>query len=290
MQFSQLLEIIENGDFSEEYLELGDYYLEDSEIIRLVKALKSSPNAITDINLTNNRITDLGAKSLATLTLRALYLCQNKIGCEGCIALSKNNNLKKLDLGENNLNDECIQAFENNHTLEELYLPENHITPIGVQSLTKMNLRILKIDSNPIGDDGVRCLAEQVSNISELSLSHCDISDAGASALATMVSLKVLCLYGNQISRQGAIALSAHKALISLNLNCNKIDDEGARSLANIPSLMKLDLSYNEIKRPSDLSVLFRYKALQLPDYLEDLNFSTPELLFVRGVASGNGL
>lgn len=123
-------------------------------------------------------------------------------------------------------------------------------------------LTSITLDSNQIGDDGIRALAEHAKGLpalAMLSLPDNEIGDAGIRALAEhakdLPALERLDVRRNQIGDAGVRALAEHAndlpALAHLNLSDNQIGDAGVRAMAehaaNLPALAQLDLSGNQI-------------------------------------------
>ena len=215
----------------------------------LADVLKTNPFLLT-LNFQFNDIGDSGCAILAEAlrfnsSLISLNLSNNHIGSKGARALADmlrfNVTLETLSLQYNALHDLgarlLAEALAVNSTLQELAVGGNDIGPEGTHDIAEaltLNQTLLFLDfqSNQPDDSGVRRLAAalQESNISLLGLDlhACGVSDAGAGALAEMLS-------HNQI-------------LTGLNLDNNKIADCGMAALSEslrkkVSVLSHLDLS-----------------------------------------------
>jgi hypothetical protein len=105
-----------------------------------------------------------------------------------------------------------------------LELGENGLSPPGIRALTEnrdFRPQRLLLGANPIGDEGVRTLADSpvVSRLTTLFLSDCNVGPEGARALARSPWLG---------------------ALRYLHLDNNALEDAGAFELARAPWLTRL--------------------------------------------------
>ena len=132
----------------------------------------------------------------------------------------------------------------------------------GVLGQCTGSLTHLDLDSNCLGSDGVRRLAEvltQCTTLRHLGLSSNDLGPAGGGALTGALThcraLNHLDLHSNDIGTSGAgklaRVLAQCTALAHLDLGDNGIGPGGADKLAQVlgqcPALELVDLSYNSI-------------------------------------------
>ena len=152
--------------------------------------------------------------------IRKLCFWRSPIADEGCIALAQ------------------LLKFGSIHYLE---LMDNRVTCASMDALSDAlavcPLVSLSIEFNDLGDDGVVRLCaglKQAKKLEYLSLSYCNVGEAGASEIAAQVlpvltSLKNLELQGNFVRNGGMAALGAalaqNTSLETLNLSDNSIED-----------------------------------------------------------------
>ncbi len=131
-------------------------------------------------------------------------------------------NLLRCDLGNDGLADFARLAGPNFRKLE---LNSNKIGEAGIRALVESecfgSLSELVLWDNPIGDAGVRAIAEspRASNLRELDLFQCGIGSAGIKALAEsshLSGLRVLALGGNTVGAKEAKVLAASPHLAAL--------------------------------------------------------------------------
>ena len=127
------------------------------------------------------------------------------------------------------------------------------------------NLQIIKLDHNPLGDEGANILAQNLgsnSQIQVLSLTYCQIRVAGAQGLFEIIiyqNSKVLelGLTGNPLMQEGAVkifqALSCAKSLQTIYISdCQwELNDDIFPVIENCmktnETLTKYDIKHNEI-------------------------------------------
>lgn len=197
--------ILLNSTIPIRHLRLTHLKIGNDEVFVIVNALHHN-TFVTDLDLSNNRISLQGTQSVANMIKHNTYI-------------------QTLQLNHNNLDDDCVVALatslDDNTTLQNLYLEFNNIQ-----------------------DDGAQALAESNHSLSVLSVAFNDIGPRGGIALATSlyynVSLTNLNLDGNHIGDEGAIAFSKvlehNKTLKHLNLDRNQISNQGGQALAHVLS------------------------------------------------------
>ena len=178
---------------------------------------RNSRVPVNTIDLSFNRISDLGAVALARTikiqkTVQGISLSENYIGNEGAVALS--------------------DAIKINTTLQVIHLFENKIGDAGAVALAdaiKINTKLQEIDlsENCIRDEGAVALADAIKH-----LSNTTISDDGAVALAgaikinkTMTKIDLSC--NRYISEVGKMALCEAQRVnrtVALFIDCLIID------------------------------------------------------------------
>lgn len=109
----------------------------------------------------------------------------------------------------------------------------------------------LQLDSNQIGPDGAKALAEalvEIKTITYLDLSFNKLGPDGAAFFSDNETLQELNLSHNRIGNRGAIALAKNKAWRELWVDANCIDDDGVKALAQNRTLSYLSIEYNFIQ------------------------------------------
>jgi len=171
----------------------------------IIATFLSSNSIMTNLDLSQNKIADGGAKQIAekvkhNTTLTQLELSQNVITDEGvkviAEALKKNHVIKILGLHLNEIQDEGAIAIGN--ALE-----------------VNKGLRMLWLDSNQISDKGMVGICKGLKKncyLSVLNLQHNRIANEGASAFADVIkhntTLGTMYLYCNEIGDDGAKAIA----------------------------------------------------------------------------------
>ena len=133
------------------------------------------------------------------------------------------------------------------------------------------------MDSNKIGPEGARVLAEGLKEnetLTNLHLSHCEIMEEGAVSLATALTNKknllVLDLNGNKIMPGGCSAIckaiQTHTTLRELFMSNNLIGPDGAKHLAKVllnkKYITELCLSMNGIFAEGAIASVQRQRSL----------------------------
>jgi uncharacterized protein (TIGR02996 family) len=234
----------------------------DARDVRLL-AGSSLLAAVEFLDLSCNAVGAAGGATLLDGTalprLKRLNLASNRLGPQGardlaCLNLPR---LAALNLGTNKLGDEGAAALaEWLPDLTSLALPYNNLSADGLRRLAGAwpgRPAMLNLSWNPLGDEGVRALAESplAERLEALDLGYAELGDGAARALADSPRLA---------------------RLATLNLGTNRIGCEGLRALAGSPhlsSLRSLNLGYNRLKAgDSDVLVesplLGRLEALHL--------------------------
>ncbi|XP_071461004.1 NACHT, LRR and PYD domains-containing protein 4-like [Marmota flaviventris] len=212
---------------------LKDSGLSAAECTALASMLATN-RKLTLLDLSDNKLAEGVSTLCAALrhpdcTLQTLVMAGCQI-CEHCCphlseVLLSNANLSHLDLSRNALMDEgvaqlCEALRQPTCSLQTLCLQRCDITPRGCRDLasvlaSNLNLRILKIGGNNIGDAGVRLLSKALLHphcgLKELSLDSCQLTRACCEDLASVIahsqSLHELDVTRNALSPGGVMLL-----------------------------------------------------------------------------------
>lgn len=156
---------------------------------------------------------------------RVLELDQRGIGNEGAKAIA--------------------EALEGNTEVTSLLLWRNHIGHEGTRSLCGLLTRLthLQLSVNPVGDKGVKCIAEALMDkslpLTQLVLESTQMTELGAKYISKMLqknsTLDSLVVSGNVIGDEGAEYIFdalEHSAIISLYMSSCQVGDIGAKHAA----------------------------------------------------------
>ena len=231
----EIFELLKESQLS--CLTLRQNRLTDEVAKYLADAIKSNNCQLRTLDLTKNKISNIGAQHLAEAInhLRTLHLSENNISDTGAKYLAEainNNNcqLRTLDLSANSISDigakELAEAINNsNCLLHTSDLSANSISDTGAQHLAdainnkNCQLHTLNLSENSISDTRAQHLAEAINNICHLrtlNLSANDISDIGTEDLAKAIN--------NNIGQLRTLDLS-------LNKDITEVGKRGARDL-----------------------------------------------------------
>lgn len=240
-----LLLNIEQNRFTDSKLSLVENGLTDDDIIALVKAIKNNTH-IQELDLSVNKITARGVKSLATLDfLIILNVSANNIGPEGAKFLAKSN-LQKLDISANPIGNSAGEFSLSTH-LVELIATECNITDVGAQRLFQsVYIRILDLSTNLIKGTSLEQIPSNVS-LTELNLSQNGLSSDCLQYFAANKILVYLNLTNIFIDTTGITKLVENSSLEELILVQCLINDDGARELSKSCTLKRLELFNNRI-------------------------------------------
>jgi Ran GTPase-activating protein (RanGAP) involved in mRNA processing and transport len=254
-------------------LQMTSFEIEDAGIVKLSKVLGKSTH-LQILNLSINRLTDVGAEALAgtlpATQLRVLMLERNSLTATGVAALAKSlpSTLEKFMLGRNTVGAGGAQALADSvvqfHTLG---LGFSHLHPEGAQALLPVlsKVTVLDVSGNHLGGHGCSLIADklQASPLETLKFESNGIGDTGAKALGIALglnkNLRMLEVRRNSITDEGAkllaLALETNLTLRHLDLFDNNITDAGASALlASVrkakkagSQLNKLELEINDV-------------------------------------------
>jgi len=126
--------------------------------------------------------------------------------------------------------------------LSSLDISRTKASDEGVRSLLPLsNLTNLALAGCPISNHGVGVLAPALSNLITLNLEWCAVGDAGFQSLTSLANLSELNAGYSLIGQRGLMALGGLSGLESLNLDsCDHVTDQGAVSLRLLLHLKRL--------------------------------------------------
>jgi Ran GTPase-activating protein (RanGAP) involved in mRNA processing and transport len=236
-------------------LVLNDGTLGSAELAEIAPALYHN-TSIKVLDVSGNDLNDMESATLIrdilrnNKTMTTLDLSGNRFGVTaGAVelitdGLGSNSTLLKIDLKRCALGDVGVSTLaqtlgSRNTTLQKLTLSQISITSAGIGVLVETmeqgshHITDLKLDLNPIGDEGASLLARSLGNnalpnLTHLSLFNCRIDDDGFTALVS--------------------ALQQNTSLLHLDLRTTSFSERAylalAESLLEIKVLQRIDLAW----------------------------------------------
>jgi Leucine-rich repeat (LRR) protein len=179
---------------------------------------------LTALNLSHNRLSDVGMKSLAGLT-----------------------NLQSLDVDDlltsnMRITDEGIKQLPQLKELRELSLAG---LKISGKNLAFPHLQSLDLSGDLVTDAALDNIV-QCREMRHLGLSWTRISDAGLKRVASLKELRSLSLTSKLITDDGIAHLTDLPNLEHIEMHVTQMSDESLRHLSQIKSLTRLDLFGSE--------------------------------------------
>ena len=249
----------------------------DARMEILSNCLKEN-NILQNLNLCNNRITDIGATLIGQAmeinkTLKILNISCNELSDDGVTAISiylRNNNfLQELDMSENEISDrganEIGNLIQSNISLKVLDISGMCICDGGVTIISKClennsSLQVLNLSLNKITRIGAEEIAEALrknTTLQKLDITGNKISDDGAAAISNClkhnISLQELCMTESDISSEGAkhiaAAIQVNKCLHTLELHHHNIDNSLSFNNAILDAVLHND-TLKQLKLP----------------------------------------
>lgn len=195
-------------------------------------------SSLQQLNISRNPdVGDDGLVDLCTFATEKMYKLKTQ---DNASPQSIFPELRHLDLSECNIGPDGVKKFS------ECFLPSN------INDSTRANLLSLKLNDNPIGNQGMGSLARLISSsftlsssLISLSLEKCQIDDEGIRILTSNVvkngcaGLRVLDFANNKIGEEGAKCLSrsfqysSWSTLSELNLAGNPLGSKGIVEICN---------------------------------------------------------
>ncbi|XP_058635672.1 NLR family CARD domain-containing protein 3-like [Onychostoma macrolepis] len=222
--------------------QLSDCSVTDEGCAALASALRSNPSHLSYLDLTGNKLKDLGINMISSVLddpqckLKTLRLVDCGVTDKGCAVLtsalrSNPSHLKELNLSGNKLGPSGVKLLSNgledpHFNLEILWLINCGITYKGCAALASTlksnlsHLRHLNLSGNKLQDKGVDLLSAGLKDphckLETLWLMDCSVKDKGCAVLASALRsnpshLQKLDLTGNFLGKSDMKLLSALK-------------------------------------------------------------------------------
>lgn len=255
-------------------LNLRSTWINDSDLLEVARLTD-----LTDLDLSETRITDLGFQHLKPLSnvstlnlyyteqigdgalaavrdwkqLKHLNLCGTKVTDAGLVHLA-GLPIESLNVGFSLFTDNGFDSLVNLPQLKRLAVGGNKVTDVGLNSLRLLpNLIELDLSGAQRTDSGMwaatitdRALEtiDSLVHLEVLNVRGAKFTDAGFPKLARTKELRKLNLGETTLSAKGLSALGAFPKLETLGLyKAGKIDDAIFPILSGLPSLKWVDLS-----------------------------------------------
>lgn len=217
-----------------EMLALLDTSITDDGFAELQRA-----RSLVHISITSNLLSSFALDVLSRLpSLRSLLVHRGpRIGDEGLRHLSKCSELRELCLKETAISDKGLSYISELPNVWSLILDDTGVTDDGCATLAGMSdLSLLSLnrtrvtghalarlrdnehfniylEETPATDDAVIALADELSNLTLISLSDTRVGDTSARALAPLQHLNDVRLSGTRITDVGLAAFNGHPYL-----------------------------------------------------------------------------
>ena len=216
---SLISEFLQNGvklrmSWNNHFIDTGDSLVDYAQKsisdidTRIMANILRKNNTVTKLNLSQNRITANGAKSISK--------------CINC-----NSALKEIDVSKNKISNfgliKMAAAMKRNKTLQSLNVSFNNISDDGAiaisECLKNSNniLQALNLSHNKISDDGAVAISECLegnNTLQDLNMSHNKISEEGIISIGKVLkinaTLQIIDISYNSISDVGVIKFSDH--------------------------------------------------------------------------------
>lgn len=233
-------------------LNLYNNNLGDTEIESISEILtRQGKGQCSVLNLANNKITEIGFKSLLKILNNGqrihLNLCNNKMGneYEETKSIELCSTLENLNLCYNQISNVDIdKILLHNLELKSLDLSQNQITTFNF-NISQNNIFILEnlnLSYNRIGIEGAKSLSKILVKcpvLKELILSYNHICTEGAiSIVEQCISLSKICLASNMITDDGmdkfSQVLIQRTYLTYITLNGNRISSNILNNLIEV--------------------------------------------------------
>ena len=307
-------------------LNLTKNNLGDNGVSILINSIKNSLSLIS-LNITSNCITHKGGEVIfKDLCYQQSIIDFNVSSIEGTnrnrltafgikdieMYLKKNLFVESLNICGNSIKDEgfilLCKGLENNQRLLNLNIANNDIHSKGIKQglslITTTKLYFLNISNNPILDEGLICLTENLKhfqNLHKLNISNCSFEFKGFQFLLNVLQytkrieylnvsgnklknrmfelvrpcfstfgVRYLnmskCSLGNESTYVLGECISSNETIKNLNISENKISDAGFKSFVNL-------FQSNNVMESFDASVNF-ISDLTAKDFIKNLKFN----------------
>ena len=266
-----------------------ELHLAETDVTDAGLALLADLPNLKSLLICGGHVTDAGIASLARVsTLESLDVCKNEkltghgfeklmnvrelqirtgLAPEAFRLIAKMEGLKTLRVDDPAFGAEHMKALDGS-LITKLWIREAKLGDAAIAAMPAMpQLTSLVIESDlvdlPIGDAGLRHLAERI-NLEELDIKHAaDVTDSGVAAIARMPNLHKVGLSFSSIGDAGAQAL-AELPLTKLDLWHTQIGDPGLAFLEKLRNLDELSIGFTRVTNAGAPSIAKLTKLTRL--------------------------
>lgn len=228
--------------------------------------LKSCSDTLTQLNLNNNRISQISHKELKNLI--SFTVDDNKIATVGKnfdLDLSGLSSLEYLSISNNPISEIDVTAFVDTVNLRCLNMSKNSLTVLEPEMFTPLtSLEVIVLNNNMFDTIPLK----KPLNITTLLMDCNRITYLTPSSLSILPNLRKLSLAANMISIIQADAFKSQELLEELYLNDNELNHLPVHWNLHMKSLRYLDLSGNKFISISPFLSMTNVKLEQV--YLDD--------------------
>lgn len=232
---------------------------------------------LIDLSLSNSPITDVGIKNICNqtiLTKLKIYRCKN-LTSNGLNEITKLVNLTALDIipadNKSKIAVHTVIKLKNLKNLDMRYcdLTDSNVYKKLITNLVNLTTLNICNKTNYLIDD-----ESALVNLSDLSFSHCCISDEGFNELTKLVNITTLNFSETFLTGRNLKEITKMTNLTALSfLNCTSISDEGFNGLDKLSNLKDLNISYCNVT-DTGLKKVFKLVNLTALDIYECSNIT----------------
>jgi hypothetical protein len=195
-----------------------------------LRRLKGSTSLRT-LSINSPNITDDGLVELTGITtLESLCLEGTNTGDRGLAAFAECTQLSSLIVNANT-NDAGIQQFKCLDNLKKFHAQDSKITGKAFVNRRIVNADTLALAGSAVGDDDLEYLGRAVTNVYDLNLGGCPITDAGLRHLSKLGNVSELMLNETKIQGRELRHLSSLSGIRTIELGGCPLDDPDLKSL-----------------------------------------------------------
>jgi hypothetical protein len=236
----------------------------DDKMMKTVSRLKR----LTELNLSQSKVTDKGLKYIVGMPLKDLDLSGTVVTDEGLNIVGEKTALVKLDLSGTRITDAGLPKLAKLQSLTHFILAGTRITNAGLSdllelkglkrlhlsrtaitddafdTLEKMDLFALYLDYTAITGDGLKNF--HAPGLKKVGLEACNLTDKDVPAiLACMPSVAILNIGSNKITDAGLLQLAKLSNLSAIRIgSCPGITEKGQLEFKKLNPACKVDTDY----------------------------------------------